>query len=245
MSQTQDEIRRIQEVYAKRARDIDHEALYSLFNPGACFLHTQLMRHVLSVLPQYAISSFHGRIILEVGCGGGAVLKQLLAYGADVSRCYGIDLLEWQLHRAHLDNPYLPLACANGQALPYPDSSFDMVLQFTIFTSILDPQVKSMVAREMLRVLKPTGLILWYDFWLNPTNAQTSGIRPREIRALFPGCHFEFRRITLAPTHRPAFGQAGLGGLLVVRVATTIQHSLSGCYSTSICTHPQRQRIGI
>ena len=55
------------------------------------------------------------------------------------------------------------------------------------------------MAREMLRVLKPDGLILWYDFWLNPTNRQTRGIRPREVKALFPNCHFKFRRITLAP----------------------------------------------
>jgi len=51
----------------------------------------------------------------------------------------------------------------------------------------------------MLRVLKPNGIILWYDFWLNPTNPQTRGIRPKEIRELFPNCNFEFHKITLAP----------------------------------------------
>jgi hypothetical protein len=40
---------------------------------------------------------------------------------------------------------------------------------------------------------------LSYDFWLNPTNRQTRGIRPSEIRRLFPGAHLEFYRITLAP----------------------------------------------
>jgi len=39
----------------------------------------------------------------------------------------------------------------------------------------------------------------YYDFWLNPTNPQTRGIRPAEIRHLFPGCQIEFHRITLAP----------------------------------------------
>ncbi len=52
---------------------------------------------------------------------------------------------------------------------------------------------------EMQRVVKPAGLILSYDFWLNPTNSQTHGIRPAEIRALFPGCKIKFHRITLAP----------------------------------------------
>ena len=39
----------------------------------------------------------------------------------------------------------------------------------------------------------------WYDFWLNPTNPQTRGIRPAEIRRLFPNCRYEFHKITLAP----------------------------------------------
>jgi len=51
----------------------------------------------------------------------------------------------------------------------------------------------------MLRVVNGHGMILWYDFWLNPTNPQTRGIRPGEIKRLFPNCRYEFHRITLAP----------------------------------------------
>jgi hypothetical protein len=64
---------------------------------------------------------------------------------------------------------------------------------------VLDEAVRRNLAAEMLRVLKPGGLIVWYDFWLNPSNRQTRGIRPAEIRRLFPGCAFDFRKITLAP----------------------------------------------
>jgi hypothetical protein len=59
--------------------------------------------------------------------------------------------------------------------------------------------MKKEIATDMLRVLKPGGLILWYDFWLNPTNPQTRGIRPAEIKRLFPNCTYEFHKITLAP----------------------------------------------
>jgi len=34
---------------------------------------------------------------------------------------------------------------------------------------------------------------------LNPTNPQARGIRPKEIKRLFPDCRYEFQRITLAP----------------------------------------------
>ena len=55
MSCTQDELPRIRDEYARRARDIDHEAFYSLFNPGALFLQTQQARHVLSMLRRHGI----------------------------------------------------------------------------------------------------------------------------------------------------------------------------------------------
>jgi hypothetical protein len=75
----------------------------------------------------------------------------------------------------------------------------DLALQFTAFSSLLDQNIKTRMAQKMLRVLKPQGMILWYDFWLNPTNRATRGIGKGEIRRLFPHCTFAFQRITLAP----------------------------------------------
>ncbi len=45
----------------------------------------------------------------------------------------------------------------------------------------------------------PAGKARQYDSWLNPTEPQTRGIRPAEIKQLFPNCRYEFHRITLAP----------------------------------------------
>jgi ubiquinone/menaquinone biosynthesis C-methylase UbiE len=141
-----------------------------------------------------------GKGILEIGCGNGAVLNEYSFFGAASSRLFGIDLLSDRIQIAHADLPKLPLSCADAQYLPYRSNSFDLVLQYTVFSSILDMKVKMQIAQEILRVIrKPGGLILWYDFWINPTNPQTHGIRPAEIRALFPQCSFTFRKITLAP----------------------------------------------
>jgi len=52
----------------------------------------------------------------------------------------------------------------------------------------------------MLRVLKPDGLIVWYDFHVNnPKNRDVRGVKKQEIRELFPACQIELRRATLAP----------------------------------------------
>ena len=60
--------------------------------------------------------------------------------------------------------------------------------------------MKQAIAREMLRVLKPQGSILWYDFFMdNPRNSNVRGIGRRELASLFPDCRIWLRRVTLAP----------------------------------------------
>ena len=69
-----------------------------------------------------------------------------------------------------------------------------------MFTSILSETVKKSAAAEMLRVLKPGGLVLWYDFRVdNPRNPNVRGIGAREIRSLFADCSVKLRSGTLAP----------------------------------------------
>lgn len=119
--------------------------------------------------------------------------------GAKEENLFGVDLLPARLHQAHTNYPSLAFVCADGQNLPYLSASFDLVMQYTAFSSILDDEIRVNLAREMLRVLNSDSMILWYDFWLNPTNPQTRGVRPAEIRRLFPNCQYEFHRITLAP----------------------------------------------
>jgi hypothetical protein len=51
----------------------------------------------------------------------------------------------------------------------------------------------------MSRVARRDGVIISYDFWLNPFNRDTRGLRRRELRALFPGHRVEARSVTLAP----------------------------------------------
>ena len=83
--------------------------------------------------------------------------------------------------------------------MPFPAGSFDLVLQYTAVSSILNPVLRREICHEMARALKPGGLILSYDFWLNPTNSQTRGLGLMEILESFRGCRLSYQRITLAP----------------------------------------------
>lgn len=137
--------------------------------------------------------------ILEMGCGSGGVLQEFIRLGADPFKLYGVDLLHDRLRVAMDKLPDCSYVTANGEHLPFPSYSFDLVLQFTAFSSILDTSTKVLMAAEMVRVLKPGQGILWYDFVWNPLNRQTRGIPLSEVEKLFPGTQITSRRITLAP----------------------------------------------
>jgi ubiquinone/menaquinone biosynthesis C-methylase UbiE len=194
------DIRRLRQEYDDRSQRFSGSDLYSLFNQANLFTIQQRQRDVLSVLRRNGFYPLQDCAILDLGCGSGNVLLEYQAYGARSSRLQGVDLIPKRLFAAKKQFPNLSLACADGRHLPYEDEKFDLVLQYTVFTSVLDPTIRQQLATEMMRVLRrPHGMILWYDFWLNPTNPQTKGIRPKELKLLFPGCSFQFRRVTLAP----------------------------------------------
>lgn len=190
---------RLRAEYAERAANVDKRELYSLFNPAQLFAVQQRQRAILACLRRNGFYPLKGRRILELGCGSGGVLLEALSFGAVAETLHGADLLLDRVQLAGRTLPSVAFSCADGQNLPYASASFDLTMQFTVFSSVLDDEVKVNMARELLRVTRLGGLILWYDFWLNPSNPQTRGIRPVEIRRLFPNCHYQFERITLAP----------------------------------------------
>jgi SAM-dependent methyltransferase len=188
---------RIRAAYAKREGD----TRYSWFSPGQLFIMQQRERRLLNVLHRYGLTALESKTILEVGCGKGLWLTDFIKWGARPENVTGIDLLRDRLSRARrLCPPSVRLQCASAAQLPFSNERFDVVLQSTVFTSIIDPDLKRRVAAEMMRVVKFDGIILWYDYHVNnPWNRDVRGVRRGEIRRLFPGCRIELERITLLP----------------------------------------------
>ena len=178
---------------------MEKTGLYSLFNQAQLFTIQQRQRAVLKSMRCNGFYPLGEKRILELGCGSGGVLLETIGFGGTARNLHDAELIFDRAQMAHHTLSSLTLTCADGQNLPYSTASFDLSMQFTVLSSILGDEVKVNVAREMLRVTRLGGMILWYDFWLNPTNPQTRGIRPAEIRHLFPNCTYEFHKITLAP----------------------------------------------
>ena len=89
---------------------------------------------------------------------------------------------------------------ADARSLPYSDESFDVVVAFTVFSSILELEFARQVAREMCRVLKPGGVVVHYDFqYNNPWNRNVRGVKRAEVENYFDGVHGGWKRLTLFP----------------------------------------------
>ncbi|HEY5973812.1 MAG TPA: bifunctional 2-polyprenyl-6-hydroxyphenol methylase/3-demethylubiquinol 3-O-methyltransferase UbiG [Geobacteraceae bacterium] len=97
---------------------------------------------------------------LEVGCGGGILCEEIARMGFDTT---GIDpsapSLAFAIKHAQADGLKIKYDQGTGEALPYRDSSYDVVFCCDVLEHVRDlPQVIS----EISRVLKPGG-VFCYD----------------------------------------------------------------------------------
>lgn len=190
-----DRLVRVYAVRSARGRDPRYSA-YAV--AGLLALH-QRERMLLAKLRATCEKNLHELDILDVGCGSGGDLVRLVGHDADPARIHGIDLRADVIGTARRRLPSVDLRVANAAELPYPDRSMDLVLQSTVLSSILDAGLRARIAAETMRVIRPTGLIVSYDFRLNPLNRDTRGLSRRELRTLFPSCRVDVRSVTLAP----------------------------------------------
>jgi SAM-dependent methyltransferase len=193
------------------------------------FLFQEREREVLGLLERQGFLPLSGSRILEIGCGTGKWLRDLIAWGADPENLYGVELLPASAARARrLTAQAATIECASATELSFPAESFDLVIQSTVFSSVLEPAMRRKMAAEMMRVLRPNGLILWYDLAMpNPLNPDTRAIGRGEIRDLFPGCRHELRRVSLAaPIVRLLVSRSWLACYLMARIPAFRTHYL-------------------
>ena len=188
---------RIRGAYGRRT---DSER-YSWFNKAHLLAMQELEQALLAALERYGRRRLDGISVLDVGCGRGGWLREFAKFGAQPEQLYGIDLLPDRIDDARRLCPVgTHLHCGSATRLDFDRASFDVILQIMLFTSVLDPAMRQAIAREMVRVMKPDGLIVWYDYFVNnPRNTDVRAVPKRELYALFPGCDIRLQRLTLAP----------------------------------------------
>ena len=139
--------------------------------------------------------------VTEVGCGNGANLLELLQLGFAPEHLCGLELLpERHAQARHRLPGAIRLELGDATLADIAPASQQVVLQSTVFSSLLDDAFQQRLADAMWRWVAPGGGVLWYDFTFdNPRNTHVRGVPVARIRKLFPHGRLQFQRVTLAP----------------------------------------------
>jgi SAM-dependent methyltransferase len=196
------ETRAVAERYARRTEAAASEpGRYSLLRPEVWQMVQERQRALLRLFAGHGVRELGALRLVEVGCGSGGNLLELLRLGFAPEHLAGIELLpeRYQAARSVLPSA-VALTLGDASVAPVAPASQDLVLQSTVFSSLLDRAFQHQLADAMWLWLKPGGAVLWYDFTFdNPRNPDVRGVPMQRVRELFPQARIDARRVTLAP----------------------------------------------
>ena len=103
--------------------------------------------------------------ILDVGCGYGRTLNEL--YNCGYKKLYGVDFSGGMVEKGLKLFPNLQIQKIEKGKLPFSDNSFDSVILIAVLTCIQDDQSQKELISEIIRILKPGGIIYINDYLIN------------------------------------------------------------------------------
>lgn len=194
-----DELKAISERYERR-KSIANDR-YSRLNWAVHASVQERQTAIIKLLTSQGIRDLSTQRVLEVGCGTGSNLLELIQFGAVPENLVGNELLPDRIKEARARLPEaVRLFAGDASQLPLQEDLFDIVYQSTVFSSVLDDALQASLACKMWSLARPGGGILWYDFTFNnPNNPDVRGVTLSRIHELFPEGKLTIRRVTLAP----------------------------------------------
>ena len=187
-------------VAARYARRHDGDR-YSFLRPEVWQGVQERQRAMLKLFADLGLHDLAALRCVEVGCGGGGNLLELLRIGFAPEHLSGIELLPERHARArHMLPAAVEVTLGDAAAAEVAPASHDIVYVSTVFSSLLDRDFQQRLAARMWGWLRPGGGVLWYDFTVdNPRNRDVRGVPARRLGELFPEGAVRSRRVTLAP----------------------------------------------
>ena len=174
----------LEQTYGRYRRSRRRQRIWAADNPG----NVEIRRELLARLLEQAGERLPGGRVLDVGCGGGWLLRELERIGVDRERLHGVDLIQSRIDAARGSLPGADIRRADARRLPYEDGSFDVVTLLTVLSSMPDAGAVAAALEAARNALAPGGVLIVYEPRLhNPTNRTTRLISARELdRALGP-----------------------------------------------------------
>jgi SAM-dependent methyltransferase len=175
------EVERLTAEYEQRDKGGVAGSIYSFSNPGYVFHVQDIEWELLRAFRDHDVE-LADCDVLEVGVGFGTFLQRVVDFGARSGT--GIDVLPWRIDQARERYPKLELVTGDAAALPFEDNRFQITMQLTCLTSVLDAETRKQIASEMQRVTAPGGLIVSYDMRPTPLAIRMMGRAYSAIRRL-------------------------------------------------------------
>lgn len=194
-SAEQERIRSVYRAWQMQA----HVAAYAWHRPDILEQDAARMRVGAAMLADTVGPDLSQLDIVDVGCGAGGFLRQLINWGADPARLLGT---EYQADRLELarSRSAAGVRWHLGELDVLEAGSVDLAIANTVFSSILASSLRADLAASMWRVLAPGGWIMLFDFrYNNPNNAQVRKVGRAELRAWWPAAESRYRTLLLAP----------------------------------------------
>jgi SAM-dependent methyltransferase len=188
--------RRLRRVYGGYARSERKRRAWAAGNPGNAAIRAELAELALRRAARHLDRD---GAIVDLGCGGGWWLGELVQAGVAPERLHGVDLLAGRLQRARVAAPGADVRPADVRALPFEDAGFELAFAFTVLSSLPDAASVEAALGEASRILSPGGLLLCYEPRIpNPLNRETRLISIGELRTGLGG-ELEVTPLTLLP----------------------------------------------
>ena len=152
------------------------------------------------------LTEWTDKAVLDLGCAGGFMAEAIDDRGATVT---GIDPAAEAIAaaRAHAQDRQITYDVGVGEALPYGDASFDIVVCVDVLEHVKD---LGKVLAEVFRVLRPGGLFLYDTINRNPIARLATITIAEDILCLLPKGTHDPAMFIKPDELRMALEQAGL-----------------------------------
>lgn len=155
------EIERIKFDY--KQKEENRSKIWTYFNPVNVYLVQEREKEILYAIDKIGKTNLSELKILDIGCGYGSEIAKFILYGSNPKNLYGIDIIEERINKAVENFPSISFYNQDASNLNFKDDFFDIIIQMTAFSSITDSNLKNKIAKEIERVLKKDGILIWYD----------------------------------------------------------------------------------
>ena len=147
MSESEEIIRRYER------RKLIPEDRYSPLNASTYMSEQEKERALIKLIKREKLEPLGNKRLLEIGCGSGINLLQLIRLGFQPSNLFANDILAERLIEAKKRLPN-QVSFFEGDILSqnFDDESFDIVFQSMVFSSILDSDFKEKLSQKMWRL---------------------------------------------------------------------------------------------